>query len=319
MPGQQIDVPSFTLNTGAKLPSVGLGCWMGYPGGGDDCENMAKTAIKLGYRHIDTAAGYGNEEHVGKAIRESDVPRSEIFLVTKLNNKDHGRVAEAFQESLDRLGCEYVDLYLMHWPQAQNPDGKILQPDQSPTCVETWQAMEKLLDTGKVKAIGVSNFSIKTLEVLLPQAKVVPAVNQVQLHPCLPSFDLLAYCAQKGIHVTAYSPLGRKDSPFFSDDTIKSISDKHGITIAQVLLSWGVQRGTSVIPKSVQEERLRSNFTLIKLDDEDMQAIDNLHKKPGLHRQLLVSPIIDTVNGTVWGWTHEQLGWNLDNAGSWKS
>ncbi|KAG8952433.1 hypothetical protein FRC04_004493 [Tulasnella sp. 424] len=330
MSPQQIDVPHFTLNTGAKLPAVGLGCWMGYPGGGEDCENMAKTAIKLGYRHIDTAAGYGNEEHVGKAIRESGVPRSEIFLVTKLNNKDHGRVAEAFQESLDRLGCEYIDLYLMHWPQAQNPDatdprhdgsceGKILTPDQSPTYVETWQAMEKLLDTGKVKAIGVSNFSIKTLEVLLPQAKVVPAANQVQLHPCLPSFDLLAYCAEKGIHVTAYTPLGRKDSPFFSDDTIKSISEKHEITVAQVLLSWGVQRGTSVIPKSVQEERLKSNFTLVKLDDEDMQAIDNVHKKPGLHRQLLVSPIIDTVNGTVWGWTHEQLGWNLDNAGYWKS
>lgn len=276
---------------------------------------MVKTALKIGYRHLDTASGYANEEHVGKAVKESGIPRSELFITTKLGNKDHARVQAAFDESLAKLDCEYIDLYLIHWPQAQLDDGKILQPGESPTYVETWKAMEKVLETGKVKAIGVSNFSIKTLEVLLPEATVVPAVNQVQMHPCLPQHDLLAYCTQKGIHVTAYTPLGRADSPFFSDDTVQRIATKNSITTAQVVLSWGVQRGVSVIPKSEREERLKANFQTVKLSDEDFTEIDNLHKKPKMHRQLLVSPIIDPENGIVFGWTHAQLGWNLTNDG----
>ncbi|KAG8952561.1 hypothetical protein FRC00_006702, partial [Tulasnella sp. 408] len=153
-------------------------CWMGNPGAAEACEKMVKTAIGLGYRHLDTAAGYRNEESVGKAIRESGAPRSEFFVTTKLWNGDHGRVAGAFEESLARLGLEYIDLYLMHWPQAQTADGRTLQPDESPTYVETWKVMEELLETGKVKSLGVSNFSVKTLEVLLDQATIVPAVNQ---------------------------------------------------------------------------------------------------------------------------------------------
>jgi len=212
---------------------------------------------------------------------------------------------------LAKLDCEYVDLYLMHWPQANGPDGKVLQPDQSPTYVETWKDMEKLLDTGKVKSIGVSNFSITTLEVLLPQARVVPAVNQVQMHPAWPQNDLLEYCAKRGIHVTAYTPLGRADSPFFTDETCLKVAEKYHATVAQVILSWGVQRRVSVIPKSENPERLKSNFQLLKLDQEDFEAIDNLHKEPGMHKQLITSPAFDMVNGTVIGWTFEQMGWKL--------
>ncbi|KAG8922868.1 hypothetical protein FRC00_006933 [Tulasnella sp. 408] len=173
--------PSITLNNGQKMPAVGLGCWMGSYGEGERCEQMVRTALKVGYRHFDTAAGYQNEEHTGKALRESGIPRSEIFLTTKLANTDHHRVKEAFEASLARLDCEYVDLYLMHWPQAQDESGRVLKQEESPTFVETWREMEKLLDTGKVKSIGVSNFSVKTFDALLPHVNVVPAVNQVRM------------------------------------------------------------------------------------------------------------------------------------------
>jgi len=205
----------------------------------------------------------------------------------------------------------------MHWPQGQDENG-VIPPGVSPTYIDTWQAMEALLDTGKVKAIGVSNFSEKTLEDLLAHAKVIPAVNQVQMHPCLPDQPLLDFCTSRGIHITAYSPLGRANSPFFSDETVKQVADKYGITIAQVLLSWGIQRGTSVIPKSENPARLSSNFQIVVLEESDFKLIDELHKKPGMHRQLLVSSIIDPVNGTVFGWTYDQMGWNLNNDGTWK-
>ncbi|KAG8927465.1 hypothetical protein FRC01_007448 [Tulasnella sp. 417] len=274
--------PLITLNNGHKMPAIGLGCWMGSYGEGERCEEMVRTALKVGYRHFDTAAGYQNEEHTGKALRESGIPRSEIFLSTKLANTDHHRVREAFEASLARLDCEYVDLYLMHWPQAQDETGwsssptrsralgsdrivvqiigRVLKEHENPTFVETWKEMEKLLDTGTVKSIGVSNFSVKTFDVLLPHVKIVPAVNQVQLHPYLPQLELLDYCTSKGIHPTAYSPLGQTNSPLFTDETIVRIAEKYGVSTGQVLLSWGVQRGTSVIPKSEKEERLRSNL-----------------------------------------------------------
>ncbi|KAG8956362.1 hypothetical protein FRC04_004443 [Tulasnella sp. 424] len=308
MPAQPLEsTPFFTLNNGQKIPAVGLGCWMGSPGQGERCEEMVRKGLKLGYRHLDTAAGYANEEHTGKAIRESGIPRSEIFLTTKLGDRDHGRVKEALEESLSKLDCEYIDLYLMHWPQAQDSNGKTLQPEESPTYVETWKEMEKLLDTGKVKSIGVSNFSIKTLEVLLPEAKIV------QMHPSLPQRDLVDYCATKGIHITAYSPLGQVNSPFYTDETVTRVAEKSGITAAQVLLSWAVQRGTSVIPKSEKEERLKNNITIVRLDDEDFEAIENLHKRPGMNRQLIF-PSNNFIDGkrAQFGWTYEQLGWEYE-------
>ena len=154
------------------------------------------------------AYGYANEEQVGRAIRESDVPREDIFLTTKLPNHHHHKVAESLQESLDKLGLKYVDLYLMHWPQAYTEDNKMIPYGESPTYVEAWRDMEKLLGTGKVRSIGVSNFSVALLEVLLKETTIVPATNQVEMHPCLPSFELKKYCDEKGIVLTAYSPLG---------------------------------------------------------------------------------------------------------------
>ncbi|KAG8992817.1 hypothetical protein FRB90_000893 [Tulasnella sp. 427] len=241
---------------------------------------MVKTAIRLGYRHIDTAAGYRTEEAVGKAVRESGIPRSDFFVTTKLWNTDHGRVAEAFEESLARLGLEYIDLYLMHWPQAMSPSGNIPQPSESPTFVETWKAMEKLLQTGKVKSIGVSNFSIKTLEVLLDDAIIVPAVNQN---------DLMAYCKSRGIHLTASSPLGYANSPLHSDGDILRVAWKYAITPAQVMLSWGMQRGTSVIPKSEKEERLQANISVSLHSAEGecrLSGIFSIHRSQDYQKQI---------------------------------
>ncbi|KAF9075631.1 Aldo/keto reductase [Rhodocollybia butyracea] len=309
------NIPSFMLNNGIKIPSVGMGCWMGTPGGGERVYHMCLNALKAGYRHFDTAAGYGNEEQVGKAIRESAIPRNEIFLTTKLANPYHSRVKEAFEESLKTLDCEYIDLYLMHWPQAgkQGWGDDVFRPDESPTFVETWRDMEKLLKGGKVKSIGVSNFSIKNLEILLPHCTVVPATNQVEMHPCLPQNDLKAYCASKGILLTAYSPLGQPTGPdqpisLFNNDAIKSIANKLNVDLAQVLLSWGVQRKTVVIPKTEKEMRMKTNITLIELSTEDMKAIDELHTQPNMHRTL-----VHSASGVVFGWTYEEMGWNIVN------
>ncbi|EPQ53934.1 aado/keto reductase [Gloeophyllum trabeum ATCC 11539] len=307
------DIPVFTLNDGTKIPSIGMGCWMGEPGGGERVYQMCINALKCGYRHFDTAFGYGNEEWVGRAIRESGVPREEIYLTTKLPNHHHHKVRESFEESFAALDCGYVDLYLMHWPQAVGEDGKTVPPDEHPTPVDTYKEMEKLLETGKVKSIGVSNFSIKTLSELLPHVSIVPATNQVELHPCLPQNELKAFCESKGILLTAYSPLGRplaKGSPpiFFQDETILSVAKKNNATPAQIVVSWGVQRGTIVVPKSENVERMKANITLVKLSDEDMNAINNLHKKPGMHKSLLAYHNIDP--GNVFGWTYADMGWD---------
>ncbi|KAH9846795.1 Aldo/keto reductase [Lenzites betulinus] len=313
------DIPSFTLNTGYKMPSIGIGCWMGTPGGGEVVEKMCKDALAVGYRHIDTAFGYANEEFVGKAMRESGVPREEIFLTTKLPNHHHHKVQASFEESRAKLGVDYVDLYLMHWPQAFTEDNKPIPHDQSPTFVETWKAIEGLLDTGKVRSIGVSNFSIKLLEVLLRESSVVPATNQVECHPCLPSSDLKAWCDAKGILITAYSPLGRPKEydgkPVFLDDPdVVSIAQSHNATPGQVALSWGVQRGTSVIPKSENPERIKQNIALIKLSEEEMASLDSIHMKPGMHRSLLRYHEYNP-DGTILGWTYEELGWNMSKGG----
>ncbi|KAI0084598.1 Aldo/keto reductase [Irpex rosettiformis] len=312
------DVPQFTFNNGIKVPSVGMGCWMGADGGLDKIEDMCKNAIKNGYRHLDTACGYNNEQLVGKAIRESGVPRSEIFLTTKLGNSDHGRVREAFEDSLAKLGVEYIDLYLMHWPQAiisasGGFAGQALQPDESPTLVETWKEMEKLLDTGKVKSIGVSNFSIKTLETLLAHAKVVPVTNQIELHPLYPQFELQKYCQDKGILLTAYSPLGQGRPEFFQDSDYAKIVEAHKVNPAQIAISWLVQRGIIAIPKSANVERMKTNITLISLSPEELTTVSSIHKKTGQHRSLMTYG--GSKPGEVFGWTYEQLGWNLKEGG----
>jgi len=258
------------------------------------------------------ASGYANEEYVGRAIRESSIPRSEIYITTKLGNGDHHRVKEAFEESLQKLGVSYIDLYLLHWPMAV-VNGKVLSPEEQPTFIETWKDMEKLLKTGQVKTIGVSNFSIQTLEQLLPHCSIVPATNQVELHPCLPQSELKAYCEAKGILLTAYSPLGRSTT-FMEDKTIQALAEKNNASAAQIVISWAVQRGTIAVPKSEDKGRMLANITLVPLSQLDMALIDELHQMPSMHKSLLVFD--NKGDGTIFGWTYEQLGWKMAVGGN---
>ncbi|KAI9002969.1 Aldo/keto reductase [Hyaloraphidium curvatum] len=270
----------FTLNTGARIPSVGLGTWQSAPG---EVAAAVEAAIRCGYRHVDCAFAYRNESEVGRGIKASGIKRDELFVTTKLWCTWHTRVEACLDASLAALGLDHVDLYLMHWPVPLNPNGSDpyfpMRPDGSRDRLEdwdfvkTWKSMEKLLATGKVKAIGVSNFSTVSLDVLLKEATVVPAVNQVELHPYLPQEKLKAYCDAKGIHLSAYSPLGSTNSPLQNDPVIKGVAEKLGRTVPQVLLSWGVQKGWSVLPKSVTPSRIEANFDIAVLPEEDFEAI----------------------------------------------
>ncbi|KAF2197091.1 aldo-keto oxidoreductase, NADPH-dependent, partial [Delitschia confertaspora ATCC 74209] len=267
---------TFTLNTGAKMPAIGLGTWQSKP---NEVREAVKVALQKGYRHIDTALAYGNEHEVGQGIKDSGVPREEIWITTKLDNTWHHRVEEGITSSLKSLGVDYVDLYLMHWPSSTDPnDLKKHLPDWD--FIKTWQEMQKLPASGRVKNIGVSNFAIKNLEKLLndPSTKIVPAVNQVELHPNNPSPKLIEYCKEKGIHCTAYSCLGSTDSPLYKDPTLKKIAEAKGKTPQQVMLMWGLQRGTSVIPKSVTASRIEANFELDgwELSDEEVKQLSSL-------------------------------------------
>lgn len=267
---------TFPLNTGASIPAIGLGTWRSKP---NEVTRAVTHALKIGYRHIDTAMAYGNEAEVGRGIKDSGVPRGEIFLTTKLDNTWHHRVREAIDMSLKNLGTDYVDLYLMHWPCATDPDDLNKQLPNW-TFVETWAEMQKLPATGKVKAIGVSNFSITNLDKLLAArtTTIVPAVNQIELHPNNPSPLLVKYCKENGIHCTAYSCLGSTNSPLMKNPTLNLLADKRGLTQAQVLLMWGIQKGRSVIPKSVTPKWIESNFQLDgwQLSEREMAELDAL-------------------------------------------
>lgn len=301
------DQKYFTLNTGAKIPAVGMGCWMGSPGK-FDLENGLNVSFDAGYRHFDTAALYANEELVGKAIRDSGVPRDQIFVTTKLWNADHSNVEKAFDESLSRLNVGYIDLYLMHWPQSSGDNVSF---------VDTWKDMEKLLETrkDKVRAIGVSNFSVKTLSELLAHAKVVPANNQIETHPYNQDWDVLELCQKHNIFVTAYTPLGQADSPILKDKDVLAIAEEIGgdVTPAQVVLSWNVQRGVGVLPKSTNPGRARKNIQLVTLTDAQMQRIHDITKDPSRQGRLNYVTY-DKQSGTVLGWTKEQMGTFLFNS-----
>ncbi|KAF7327395.1 Aldo/keto reductase [Mycena kentingensis (nom. inval.)] len=314
-------VPKFKLNTGAMMPAVSLGSWMGSEGERpDDCAKMVELALKLGYRAIDTATRYGVEAAVGRGIKPSGVPREEIFLTTKLHETSHHRVSEALEYSLKALQVDYIDLWLMHWPVAMFGD-VVLPPEQSPTIVETYKEMEKALATGKVRAIGVSNFSVQRLAEIIEKCSVVPAVNQIETHPSLPQFELVKYGEEKGILTSAYSPLGEPygklvvpdaikiPTLFFEDDPLQPLADKYKADVGSILLSWNVQRGVHVNVKAEKREHLIADHTIVALDAADVEFLNKWHEKPGFHRSLIQfhSPVPGA--GGAAGWTYEQLQW----------
>jgi diketogulonate reductase-like aldo/keto reductase len=267
---------TFKLNNGNTIPALGLGTWRSEVG---KAANAVKVALDAGYKHIDCAYIYQNEHEIGQVFEKLS-NRESIFITSKLWNSFHGKdqVKPAFEKTLGDLKLEYLDLYLMHWPVTQDPETKENRIDPASIKV-AWQEMEKLVDSGEVKSIGVSNFNINRLTELLQYARIKPAVNQVELHPYLPQTELLAFCAKHGIHVTAYSPLGSTPGPetVLNDQVVADIAKKHDKTNAQVLISWAIQRGTSVIPKSVTPERIESNFQDFVLSDEEMKQLNELH------------------------------------------
>ncbi|RDU22397.1 aldo/keto reductase [Anaerosacchariphilus polymeriproducens] len=252
-----------TLNNGVKLPMLGLGTFK--MESGKQTVEAVKFALQTGYRHIDTAMIYQNEESVGQGILESEIRREDVFITSKVWNDQQGyeSTLKAFEESLKRLSTEYLDLYLIHWPQ------KI-------SC-ETWKALEELYEKGKVRAIGVSNFKIKHLEQLIQSAKIVPMINQVEFHPQLVQEDLMDYCSKHKIQVEAWSPL--MHGKVIELPISQKLSEKYHKSIAQIVLRWEIQMGVVTIPKSVNEARIKENFDIFqfKLSDDDMKKISDLN------------------------------------------
>lgn len=258
-------VPNITLNTGASIPQLGYGVFQ-VPA--DEVVTPVRTALEAGYRSIDTAKVYGNEEGVGKAIAESGIPREDLFITTKLWNDDQGydSALKAFDESLNRLGLDYVDLYLIHWPLP----GKDLY-------VDSWKALEQIYKSGRAKAIGVSNFQISHLRRLFEETEVVPALNQIELHPNLPQAELRAFHKEHNIVTEAWSPLGRNNG-LLDSDTITNLAEKYGKTPGQIVLRWHIQLGNVTIPKSVTPSRIKDNISIFdfELAEDDVAAITAL-------------------------------------------
>lgn len=271
-----------TLNNGDKIPAVGLGTWQATEK--NAAYNSVKAALQNGYRHIDTAAIYGNEEEVGKGIKDSGLPREEIYITTKIWNGDHKKAEEALNTSLKKLGLEYIDLYLIHWPVSSDPETKEAYNDWD--YVDTYKELQKLKASGRVKAIGVSNFSVKNLEKLLADKDITikPVVNQIEAHPLLTQPELTQYLKKNDIVIEAYSPLGSTNSPLFKNETVVNIAEKYQAEPAQVLVSWAIQRDTVVLPKSVTESRIIANLKTFKLSDEDFETLNKLSQKDGAVR-----------------------------------
>jgi 2,5-diketo-D-gluconate reductase A len=257
------------LADGNAIPLLGLGVWQVEPG--EETEKSVRWALELGYRHIDTAQAYGNEESVGKALADSGVPREEIFLATKFYPGHEDPKAEA-EKSLERLGVDQVDLYLIHWPG----DG--------PTWA--WPGMQQAKEAGYARSIGISNFNVEEIEALLAEADTPPVVNQIQFSPQKYRRKLLEACEQHKIVLEAYSPLGTGE--LLGNETVREVADRTGRTPAQVLIRWCIQRGLPTIPKSTHRERLEENAQVFdfELSEENMEALDALDETGGTDRAL---------------------------------
>ncbi|KAI0459648.1 aldo-keto reductase [Xylaria acuta] len=339
-----MDMPKyFVLNDGHKVPSVGLGTFQGDEGN-SKVKEAVKLALKLGYRHIDGAAAYGNEREIGQGIKESGIPREEIFVTSKLPQTAHApaSVEKALSQTLKDADLDYVDLYLMHFPHAYKADEDLktirhasgngkptIDYDLSRNYASTWKAMEALVKTGRVRSIGLSNFNILKMKNLLSTAEIVPAVNQVELHPYLPQNELLGFSRRYGILLMAHQPLGGRpvgvvrahaDIPRPIDDPMLiATASRLGKSTAQTALSWAVQKGIPVVPKSVQEHHLRQNLQLFRLCDTDFRSIEDLLSGRGPVRFLDPSPHIGfnifdeendqpTADKAPWDWLTEPRG-----------
>lgn len=256
------DVPQITLNNGSEMPQLGFGVYKVAP---DEAEGAVRTALEAGYRSIDTAALYGNEDGVGRAVANSDIPREDLFITTKLWNDAHGydETLRAFDDSLGKLGLDYLDLYLIHWPvPARN------------AYVETWKALEKLAAEGRCRAIGVSNFQIAHLRRLMEETDTLPAVNQIELHPNFQQGDLRAFHNEHDIATEAWAPLA-KGRELLQNRLLVTMAEKYAKTPAQIVLRWHMQLGTIAIPKSATPSRVRENIDVFDFEiaDDDLAEI----------------------------------------------
>lgn len=261
----------YTLSNGVKIPCIGYGTFK-TPNGAAVVDSVVN-AIRAGYRHIDTAHRYDNEEGVGEGIRKSGIPREEIFVTSKLGNHHHGykETLEAFDLSLKKLGLDYLDLYLIHWPAPL-----VCRDVYKQKNAETWRAMEELYHAGKVRAIGLSNFWQNHIDALLETAEVRPMVNQLEIHPQFPHQELLDYCAKQQIQVESWGPLIQGKA--FQYPVLKEVGEKHGKTVAQVCVRWALEKGVLPLPKSNHYERMVENADVFdfSLDEEDMKRISSL-------------------------------------------
>jgi 2,5-diketo-D-gluconate reductase A len=258
--------PTVTLSSGTTIPQLGFGVFLVDP---DDTQRVVEDALEVGYRHIDTATGYNNEKEVGAALRASGIPRDEIFVTTKLRNDHHKErdVEGAFERSLEALGLDSLDLYLIHWPMPAND-----------FYLDTWKTFQTFAADGRAKAVGVSNFEIAHLERIIAETGAAPAVNQVELHPIFQQRELRAYQAEHGIATESWGPLGQGKYDLFGMQPIQAAASAHDVTPAQVVLRWHLQSGFIVIPKSNRRERMAENLDVFgfELDADEMAAIDGL-------------------------------------------
>ena len=262
---------TYTLLNGVSIPCIGYGTWQ--TPDGDTAVRAVADAIEAGYRHIDTAQAYGNEESVGRGIRESGIDRKELFVTTKLWNRNHSYdlTMRSFEESMNKLGLDYLDLFLIHWP---NPIS--FRDHWQEANAESWKAMEELCKAGKIRAIGVSNFRPHHLEELLKTAKIAPAVNQIRLCPGETQDETVTWCRERGMVLEAYSPLGT--GRIFEVPQMQRLAEKYGRSIAQICIRWSLQRGCLPLPKSVTPSRIRENLRVFdfELSEEDVQLIADL-------------------------------------------